>query len=169
MTMKYVNHIMWSPQTKEEYSFTIHGFRLTLRNLGEVILPILFTWIIVHLGTIHPSIFHKNTIHNSTIIENTDIIQNIHTIHTNTIHYLYWRHFLPISTTSPHEGKPVSNAIYRIEHNHVVEEYYGCQLQGSTIFSNLGNTSNQHVSKLAFKLFVRDNHDPVNELWPPPK
>lgn len=33
-------------------SFTIHIFRLTFENLSGVILPVLFTWIIIHLGTI---------------------------------------------------------------------------------------------------------------------
>lgn len=53
MTLKYVNYIMWRYQTKQEYSFTIHAFKLTLVNLGRDILPTLFTWIIVRLGNIH--------------------------------------------------------------------------------------------------------------------
>ena len=53
MTLEYVNYVLWAPQTKQVYLFTIHTFRLTLEYLGGVILPPLFTIIIIHPGTIH--------------------------------------------------------------------------------------------------------------------
>jgi hypothetical protein len=34
-------------------------------------------------------LFSENTIHSITLIENTNIIFNIITIHTGTVHYLY--------------------------------------------------------------------------------
>jgi hypothetical protein len=51
---EYVNRILWSlPSTKRQPSFTIHTFKLTLGNLGGVILPALFTYYIVPLVIIH--------------------------------------------------------------------------------------------------------------------
>ena len=52
MTLEYVNYILRGPQTKQEYALTIHTFKLTLENLGGVILPTLFTTITIHLGII---------------------------------------------------------------------------------------------------------------------
>ena len=43
-----------------------------------------------------PILFTKNTILNKTIMTNIDIIHNIHTIHTGTIHNPCQCQFLPI-------------------------------------------------------------------------
>lgn len=65
MALEYINHIMWFPN-KVRMFFTVHTFRLTLGNVGGVVLSALLTGIIVH----------------------ADIIHKIHTINIITIHYL---------------------------------------------------------------------------------
>ena len=42
-TLEYVNYLLWPPQIKEDYLFAIHTLKLTLQNLGGVILLALFT------------------------------------------------------------------------------------------------------------------------------
>ena len=81
------------------YNSYIH---VDLGKLGGVILLALCAKIIVHPSTIHMKhcssryYYPTKTIHSTTIIENTDIVHNIPTIHTGTMHYSYRRQLLPI-------------------------------------------------------------------------
>jgi len=56
-----------TPVHNKNLHFIVHIFNLALGNLGGVILLALFA---------------QNTMHSNTIIENTDAIHNILTIHT---------------------------------------------------------------------------------------
>ena len=108
-----------SPNKVEDIHFTTHTCKLTLGNVGGVILPTLFTRIVVHLGIIHirqcsspyysPRIIFLVALRT----ENIDTIHDIITIHTHTVHYSYQRKFLPTFCVSSHEGKIVSKAHVR--------------------------------------------------------
>ena len=52
-------------------------------------------------------LFRESTVRSIIIIENTDIIHNIFTIHVGAIHYSYWHWFLLVFYISSHEGKIV--------------------------------------------------------------
>jgi hypothetical protein len=87
---------------QSKHIFYYSYIQAELGNSGVVILPTQCTRVTIHLNNIHTKIlfihvlFHGSTIPSNTIIENTDTFHNILTILTNTIHYLYWHHFLLI-------------------------------------------------------------------------
>ena len=63
---------------------------LNFEILGGVRFPVLgITSNIPKKHYFIPILFNGNAIHSNTIIENTDTIHNIHTIHLSTIHYSY--------------------------------------------------------------------------------
>ena len=95
MTLEYVNHIPWDPQTKWECLFIIHTFMLNL-DMGGVILLALCARINVHLGIIPWNYYHSHT-----IIQNTDTIHNILINQIGTIHYSYRYELLLISKFLP--------------------------------------------------------------------
>ena len=52
ITLEYVNFIMWALKKVRIFVY-YHTSKLTFGNLGEVILPVLFIGIDIHLGIIH--------------------------------------------------------------------------------------------------------------------
>ena len=96
MIMEYANYILWGPQSKYEYLFTIQTFRLTLEN-----------WVMFYSRHYSQEtlfilvLFTENTIHNIIIIENIDIIHTFLTIYTSTIHHSCWHQCLLFSKFLP--------------------------------------------------------------------
>ena len=122
-TFEYVIIIMWTPWINWECSFYLLYIQVDLGNLGGVILPALCTWILftpwISQETLFiPVRFHEITLRNNTIIENTNILHNILTIQTSTIHYSYQRQFLPMKGR---QWRPMLDATNRMKHNHAVE------------------------------------------------
>jgi hypothetical protein len=69
-------------------------------------------------------LFPRISIHSSTTIENTDTVDNILVIKSDTIHYSYGRKFLPISRVFSMKGKQwkhISDDKFRMKHNHAAE------------------------------------------------
>jgi hypothetical protein len=82
--------------------FITHTYKLTVGNLGGGMVPTLIyknhcssPW--YSHETLFIQVLFIETTDHSTIIENTDIIHNIPTVHIGTIHYSYRHQVLSIS------------------------------------------------------------------------
>ena len=86
MTLEYVSFVSRSPGQSGNIRYIQAG-------TWSYILPTLFTWNIVHPGNLF---FGSNNLHNNIVTENTDVVYNIPTIHTDVVQYLYCYKFLPM-------------------------------------------------------------------------
>ena len=91
MTLEYVDYIMWDPQI----SWNICLLFIHLEGHLEIWVE-LYSWHYSRELLLIPIFFTENIIHSKNIVENTDNVRNIHTIHVAKIHYLYRCGFLPI-------------------------------------------------------------------------